>query len=108
MSEPVYTCVLSGQSLSSPFALERSDKSVAVFVPSLSAASEVQLHFSQTSGSACVPLFCLDGSGKPCVVASGAGPFWGCLPIPPTPWGKVVLVGSQSDVRTFCLRALNA
>jgi len=105
---PLYTNVLSGQGVSLAFTLERADKPLAVYVPSLSAASEVRLTFSQTSGGEFVPLVGRDGAaGFIHSVASGSGPYFGFLDRPPTPWGRVWLAGSQSDVRTFALYTRN-
>jgi hypothetical protein len=104
MSGPIYTTVASGQGVSLAFTLERPDKPVVVFVPSLSAASEVRLTFSQTSGSGFTPLVERDGAAVFIhSVASGDGPFFGFLDRAPTPWGRVWLAGSQSDTRTFAL-----
>jgi hypothetical protein len=104
MSGPLYTTVASGQSISLAFTLERPDKPLAVYVPSLSVAAEVRLTFSETSGGPFVPLLKRDGASVYIhSVASGDGPAFGFLDHAPTPWGQVWLAGSQSDTRTFAL-----
>jgi hypothetical protein len=103
---PIFVTVASGQSRSAAFALDRPERPLVIHVPSLSAASEVRLTFSPTSGSGFAQVFRPDGTGAFFTVASGAGPFFGYLPDPPTPWGQVWLAGSQSDVGTFALYSL--
>lgn len=106
MADEVYSTVSSGQAVSGAFSLERPDRTFAVQVPSLSAATQVQLQFGATSGG---PFFALqrpDGSGLPFTVYSGAGPGFGIVPYVPTPWGQISLTGSQSDTRTFTLLAM--
>src|SRR5438552_15985752 len=85
---------------------------LAIQVPSLSAGSEVRLQFATTSGGSGTGDFWsdlqkFDGTAAPFVVYSGAGPGVGYLPFgPPTPYVRVSLVASQTQVRTFTLLAV--
>ena len=107
MPAPQFSVVASGGNTSSPFFLADAARPLAVQVPSLSAASEVRLQFTTTSGTAPFQdVFRQDGSGMFHVVASGPGPAFGSLQKPPTPWARIWLAGSQSDVRTFALFSL--
>ena len=107
MPPPLYVTVASGQNTSGTFALADASRPVAIQVPSLSAASEVRLQFTTTSGAAPFQdVFRQDGTGTFHVVASGPGPAFGFVQKPPTPWGRIWLAGSQSDVRTFALYSL--
>lgn len=79
---------------------------IAIFVPSLSPASEVRIQFAQTSGGSAAgdvfaDLFSVDGAGVRTAIYSGAGPGWGVVQYPPTPWARVALVASQTSVRTI-------
>ena len=106
MADLVYPVVSSGQAVSGAFFLERPDRSFAVQVPSLSAATEIRLQFGATSGG---PFFTLqrpDGTGLPFTVYSGAGPAFGVVRYVPSPWSQISLTGSQSDVGTFTLFAM--
>ena len=81
--------------------------SVAISVPSLSAASEVRLQFAMTSGGGTAGDFWsdlqkIDGTAAPYVVYSGPGPGFGYLTFaPPTPYLRISCVASQTSVRTF-------
>lgn len=101
----IYAIVASGQAVSGAFSLERPDRPLIVEIPSLSAATEVRPQFSATSGGPFWTVQRRDGSGLPYAVHSGVGPAIGIIERVPTPWGRVTLTGSQSDVRTFTLYA---
>lgn len=107
MSNPVYTIVQSGQNVSAPVTLERSDKPLAVFISSLSPATEVRLQFGVSSGGQFADTFRLDGSGQICVIASTAGPCWALAERVLTPWARLSLVQAQTDLRSFTLVSLN-
>ncbi len=114
MPAPYYLTVSSGGfavlsgggSVSSAASLVR-PYPLGVQVPSLSAASEVRLQFASTSGAAGTGDFWsdlqkLDGTAAPYVVYSGPGPGFGYVPFAPaTPYLRVSLVASQTQVRTF-------
>lgn len=105
MSNLSYVSVLSGQAVSGPFTLERSHRPLVVEIPSLSAATEVRLQFAATSGGPFSTLMRDDGSGFPYAVHSGGGPGYGVIRSVPSPWGRFVFTGSQSDTRTLTLYA---
>lgn len=103
MAQPIYVTVGSGGATSGAFTIERPDFPLVIEVPSLSAATEVRLQFSATSGGPFFGLSRDDGSGLPYAVTSGSGPAYGIVRCIPSPWGRISLVGSQSDTRTFML-----
>lgn len=105
MSDPTFVTVASGQSISGAFTLAWLTRPLVVAVPSLNAAAEIRPQFSATSGGPFWMLSRTDGSGLPYTVHSGAGPAIGLIERIPTPWGRLTLTGSQSDVRTFTLYA---
>lgn len=93
--------VLSGQTASPAFTLEKPERELVIFVPSLSAGSTVGVQFSATSGSSFRQLMRPDGSGLPFSVYSGAGPGMGTVR-PPTPFGRIT-VAAQSEATEFTL-----
>ncbi len=102
MAEPIYVIVNTGGVTSGAFALTHPQFPLVVQVPSLT-ASEVRPQFSAVSGSGFSDLMRYDGSGVAFVVHSGAGPAIGVLTRPPSPWGRVSVITSQTAVRTFTL-----
>jgi hypothetical protein len=103
----VFVAIASGQNTSPAFTLDRADLVLAVEVPSHAAGwGAVRVDFASSSGTA--PFGPALVPAAPFVgVWSGAGPGWGAIPMPPTPWGRVSLSGSASDVVTFGLHTLN-
>ena len=103
MSDPIYAVVQSGQTVSGAFALERPHLPLVVHVPSLAAGNAVNPQFSATSGGPFTTLQKTDGSGAAYSVHSGAGPAFGVIQHPPSPWGRFTFSGSPGDVRTLTL-----
>ena len=105
MPGPLYLTVASGATVSSAFYLDRLDRCYAIEVPSYGTASNVQLAFTQNSGTAPFGVKQRDnGDGLPYTVFSGAGgSAWCVMLMPPTPWGRIVLGASQSVVVTFTI-----
>jgi hypothetical protein len=65
----------------------------------------VRVDFSPTSAGPFGPLLV---TGAPFLgVWSGPGAGCGLVPVPPTPWGRVSVANSTSDVATFTLFSLN-
>lgn len=59
------------------------------------------IQFATSSNGTWSTVYRQDGSGVPFTVFSGIGPGLGVLPLAPTAWGRVSLVSSQADVRSF-------
>jgi hypothetical protein len=103
MPGPVYLTIANGQTVSSAFTLERSDRCLVIEVPSYGTAASLLVHFTATSGTAPFsPPFRRDGAGAPHTVFSGTAGGWGSV-YPMTPYGRLVLGASQSAVMTFTL-----
>ena len=102
MPDPIYLTVGTGAAPSAPFTLERPQLSMVVAVPSLT-ASDVRPQFGTTSGGGFATLVRPDGSGLPFSIHSGTGPAVGMIERPPTPWGRLNVVASQTEVRTFTI-----
>lgn len=103
MASVFVTCP-SGQTASSAFALDQPHLALVVAVPSVAAVS-IAIAFSQTSGSG--PYGTLqrqDGSGGNFIVYSGAGPGFGIVPYPATPYGRLI-VSTPTDTVTATLLA---
>ena len=104
MADPIYTVVASGLTVSGAFALERPDLSHFILVPSLVNGCEVRPQFSATSGGPFYNVTRPDVAGAPIwVISSGTGPALGLIDRPPTPWGRISVVGSPGNVQTFTL-----
>lgn len=97
----ISTIVASGQTNGPAFTLELPQFPHVVQVPSLSAGASVRLQFAASSGTTFCDAFREDGSGGVHYVASGDGPFFGYVPRPASPWGRVVLGAAQSEACTF-------
>jgi hypothetical protein len=102
---PDYVVVASGVPSVSPQVFIARPYPFAVFVPSLSPASEVRVQFAQTSGAGGIAgdvfsdLQRVEG-GITTAIYSGAGPGWGFVEFNPTPFARISLVASQTSVRT--------
>lgn len=103
MADPLYILVASGQTVSGAFTLPRPNLPLVVHVPSLAAGNDVNPQFSATSGGPFTTLQKTDGSGAAHSVHSGAGPAFGVIQHPPSPWGRFTFSGSPGDVRTLTL-----
>ena len=103
---PAVSIPLSG-TVSTAFAIERSDRSIAIQVPSLAPSAEVRIQFS--SGSAGAD-FCdlqrFDGTGVAFSVLSGSGPGW-CFAMPATNWARLTTSVPQSSPRSFFVVPIN-
>jgi hypothetical protein len=100
---PYFVTVANGQTVSSAFALARSERGFVVMCPSNGVATSVLLGFTVTSG---VGPFAVmqryDGSGLPFAVASGVGAeVCGYVQAPPSPYARIVLGAAPSAVMTF-------
>lgn len=107
MPDPIYATVGTAGLVSTNFVLPDARSPRLVEVPSLTAATAVRMQFTTTSGTA--PFFDVfreDGSGLVHIVASGPGPAYGYSPRPPTPWGRIAVANSLTQVTTFVLHPL--
>ncbi len=104
MAGPYYVTVgTATPAVSTAFALDRSDQSVVVEVPSLTAGGELRPQFSATSGGPFWLLQRLDGTGLPYAVHSGAGPAIAVVERPPTQWGRFSFLGSVTLISTLTI-----
>ena len=101
MAGPYYSTVgTATPAVSTGFFIERSERALAIEVPSLTSGGEIRPQFSSTSGGPFSTLQRRDGSGLPFVVHSGSGPAIGVI-TPPTPWGRVSFTGSVTVITTL-------
>src|SRR5262245_11195645 len=99
MPYPINLTVLSGQSVSSGFALDRCERPVVLYVAS-HAAIGVRLECAPSSASTVFgPAFTVDGITQ---VFSTAQDAWGYF-IPPTPWGRIRLSTGASATTSFMI-----
>lgn len=104
----IFATVASGFSVSSALTLERADRPVALFVPSMT-GNAVRLGFATVSGGAGASSFgaiYTQGDLDAVVSSSTTRPAWGIVPHPPTPWCRVQLGANVTDTLSFALAAV--
>jgi hypothetical protein len=102
----MFVGVASGGTVSNAFTLSRTDRAIALLVPSLAAASAVYIQFAVTSGG---PGFADvargDGSGHLHAVYSGAGPGVGTA-VALTRYGRVSFATAAAQATSLAVFAV--
>jgi hypothetical protein len=107
MPGPYFVQVANGQTVSSAFYIERSDRGLAIEVPSM-APNGVRVEFTSTSGTPPFgALFAPDQSGLvPFAVFSGQPPGWGMVVRPATPYARISLASAPTSTVSFTIHTL--
>ncbi len=105
MTGPIYAVIPPASTVSSQFYFERADKPWVIFVPSHAALSVIP-QWALNSGGVFAALASPDASAQFFTsVWSGAGPGWGVVWHPVTPYFRISVSTQTTATMSFCVQA---